>query len=611
MPVLKLQLFGSPALIYGEQVLEGVRRKSLALAAYLCMTERPPTREAVAALLWGEQDGEHSRSSLRSTLYNLSNAAPVEWIDADRSTLTINFAAIEVDAYAFLADLQRTRAHLHTDGMLCDSCYSALAEAVKLYNKDFLDGFHLPDCAEFEQWQTLQREHMKRECARALRRLAEHAQMQSSASLSDAITFVRRWLQISPLEESAYRLLMRLLAANGQRTEALKQYQDCARLFDEELATLPEPETIALYEAIRDGEPVFSAAPQSYNRESARVTSVLPPLPALVVGREDALAELRSRLGVVQPETRRPTTIIEGWPGVGKSTMIGALAHDPALNAAFPDGVLWTSLGEAPALPQKLMVWGEALHVIPPGKSPPLETLTSKLTAALRDRQMLLIVDDVWQVEHAAPFQVGGQGCAMLMGSRLSSIARALAPTSADVYRLPVLTDEYALSLLSHLAPGTVDSHPEESLQLIHDLEGLPLALQVAGRLLHEEMNMGWGVVELLQELRSGANLLNAQAPNDMQQGYTAPTVMALLKRSTDTLKADVLHHFAMLSMFAAKPSTFDLAAMAAVWGVPDAKPTVRQLVNRGLLEPIRGGRFQMHALLMLHAQQIMAELAG
>ncbi len=260
------------------------------------------------------------------------------------------------------------------------------------------------------------------------------------------------------------------------------------------------------------------------------------------------------------------------------------------------------------------MVWGEALHLIPPGKTPMLDELTSQLLSALSNRQVLLIVDDVWQVEHAAPFRVGGTGSVLLLSTRLNSVARALAPTSHDVYRLSVLTDEFALSLLHRLAPQVVDDHPDESLQLVRDLEGLPLALQVAGRLLHEEMHLGWGITDLLAELRAGSGLLVAPVPNDAlppHEGYTAPTVMALLKRSTDALDKDTLFRFALLSLFSSKPATFNLTALAAAWSVSDPKPTVRTLVNRGLLEPISGGRFQMHALLVLHARALLESFAS
>jgi len=64
---------------------------------------------------------------------------------------------------------------------------------------------------------------------------------------------------------------------------------------------------------------------------------------------------------------------------------------------------------------------------------------------------MLLIVDDVWQVEHAKPFRVGGQLCAQIITSRLNDVAIALAPTAGDIYRLPVLSEAAALELLAKL----------------------------------------------------------------------------------------------------------------------------------------------------------------
>jgi hypothetical protein len=88
----------------------------------------------------------------------------------------------------------------------------------------------------------------------------------------------------------------------------------------------------------------------------------------------------------------------------------------------------------------------------------------------------------------------------------------------------------------------------------------------------------------------------------------TTLTVATLLKRSTDLLDAETRLRFAYLGLFVPKPATFDLAAMAAAWDVADARPTARMLVNRGLLEPVGGGRFQVHALLVLHARSLLEE---
>jgi hypothetical protein len=305
--------------------------------------------------------------------------------------------------------------------------------------------------------------------------------------------------------------------------------------------------------------------------------------------------------------------MIQGWPGVGKSTIVALIAHDSEIAHQFPDGVLWASLGENPDIPGEITVWADALKLGNGDRTRKVEEISAQITAAMREKRILLIVDDVWQADHAAPFRVGGQACALVMTSRLNDIASALAPTAEDVYRLPVLSETAGLKLLQKLAPETVTEHPKETLELIRDLEGLPLAILVAGRLLQSEARLGWGVGELLMELRMGANLLKAQPPSDMigVERDTSPTVAALLKRSTDALDSETRLQFALLGLFVPKPATFDLSAMAAAWDVPESRPVARKLVDHGLLEPVGGGRFQMHALLVLHARSLLESEFG
>jgi len=224
---------------------------------------------------------------------------------------------------------------------------------------------------------------------------------------------------------------------------------------------------------------------------------------------------------------------------------------------------------------------------------------------------MLLIIDDAFKADHALPFLVGGPKCSAIVTTRFPEVAANLASTPDDVYLLSVLTDEDSIQLLGLLCEPVVKAHPLESLDLVHALEGLPLALHVAGRLLHVESDLGFGVSDLIQTLRNETALLEAQAPKDrldVKLG-TIPTVAALLRKSTDLLEEHVRGQFAYLGAFAPKPATFDLDAMKAVWAVDDAKPAVRLLVNRGLLEPAQSGRFQMHALLVMHARTLLDEM--
>ncbi len=133
---------------------------------------------------------------------------------------------------------------------------------------------------------------------------------------------------------------------------------------------------------------------------------------------------------------------------------------------------------------------------------------------------------------------MGGPACALLLTTRLPDVARAVAPADGDIYTLRVLSGEKALELLQTLAPDVVREHSTVCQDLVNDLEGLPLAIQVAGRLLQTEHSYGFSVVTLLADIRAGAKLIEAQAPADRTEvaNDTTPTIAALLSKSTDRL---------------------------------------------------------------------------
>lgn len=341
----------------------------------------------------------------------------------------------------------------------------------------------------------------------------------------------------------------------------------------------------------------------------------VPPPPGLFIGRDEDLRDLKQRLGITSGRDAtpmQPLIAIRGSPGVGKTTMTTALAHDPEVRNAFPHGVLWLPLGDKPNLLSVLARSGRALGSEDLLRSLTLKEAIAQLSNLLADKRILMIVDDVWEIEHVVPFQQArGVACTLVLTTREPQVAEALAPTPELVYNVPVLTEENGLKLLRALAPTVVDEHSKESLDLVRDLECLPLGLQVAGRLLNEEAKMGWGGVDkLLEQLRTGKKLLDAKAPADRMdlEKQTIPTVAVLLNQSTDRLDQHTRDCFARLGAFAPKPATFDLEDMKAVWSVEDPSTTVRTLVSRGLLEPLGGGRFQMHALLVLHADSMLTD---
>ena len=342
-----------------------------------------------------------------------------------------------------------------------------------------------------------------------------------------------------------------------------------------------------------------------------------PPLPSLLIGREEDLTKLASRLGRAASETEQPPTqvitAVRGWPGVGKTSVARAIAHSPELAEAFPDGVLWVSLGPAPSLLAELVVWGRALGDKGALLAKDVAEASHRLAGLLRERRMLIIVDDVWETSHVVPFSIGGRRCAMLVTTRASNVADAVAPTPDDIFRLDVLSEEQSLKLLEALAPTVVVAFRGECLELARAVQGLPLALQVAGRMLRAEQQRGRRIGELLAELRQDiAKLLQAQAPADMGvPGGVSPTVTALLRKSTDCLEPEIRKCFARLAPFAPRPGVCAIEHLRRVWQSDEAatRQIIDVLVDRGLMEVIGRGEFQIHQVLLHHAKMLYEEM--
>src|SRR5439155_15956691 len=119
-----------------------------------------------------------------------------------------------------------------------------LQRAARLPLGEFLEGFSLRDAPAFDDWVRFQREYWHLRTSEVFDRLS---QMQFEAGeLEAAIETVSRWLVLSPLHEDAYRRLMRLHFAAGDRAAALHAYDTCRAMLATGMQTEPTPETVAL-----------------------------------------------------------------------------------------------------------------------------------------------------------------------------------------------------------------------------------------------------------------------------------------------------------------------------------------------------------------------------
>ena len=318
MSQVRISLLGAPHIELDDRPFEVDTRKAVALLAYLAVTGEVRRRDELAALLWPDYDDINARAALRRTLSVLKKALDSTGLIVTRDTVGLDASQVWVDVTEFQRLIKSCRQHGHDTEELCDKCLANLDEAASLYRGDFLLGFSLRDSLEFEDWQSFQTESLRRELSAILERLIRGNE--DFRHFESAITIARRWLAIDPLQESAHRALMRLYAATGDRTSALRQFRECLRVLDAELGVQPLEETVRLYEAIA-ADSLLGAAPLPVSATPEAPPKKLPTrLKLPMLGRRTELELMHEVCASVKPDGR--LIVIEGEAGVGKSRLV-------------------------------------------------------------------------------------------------------------------------------------------------------------------------------------------------------------------------------------------------------------------------------------------------
>ena len=225
----ELHLMGVPTVRLDGRPVAFRLRKGLALLAFLAMEKRPIHREQIAGLLWPDMPEDAAKARLRRTLHKLRVAAGQALVDADKTTLDIaSGVELHVDALAFEAACNEAR----------------LDAAFALYGADFLSGFSLEDCPEFNEWAFYRREALRSRLMQVLDRLIE-SKFQDRA-YREASVIANRLVSLDPLNEAGHRHLIKAYLLAGDRPAAERQYRACESLLADELGVAPDAETAAL-----------------------------------------------------------------------------------------------------------------------------------------------------------------------------------------------------------------------------------------------------------------------------------------------------------------------------------------------------------------------------
>jgi NB-ARC domain/TIR domain/SIR2-like domain len=240
----------------------------------------------------------------------------------------------------------------------------------------------------------------------------------------------------------------------------------------------------------------------------------VPPLPQNFVPRPAELEALRQT--VLSDRDRRHVALValQGMGGVGKTLLAQALCRDEAILAAFPNGVIWIKIGEKPTKAELINQMQEAARGIG-GSDVGFDTLersSNLLRNLMKDRAVLLVLDDVWDADPLYSFRPSDDArfSRLLFTTRNDEIA---AVVGAQSQSLDVLDEQQSRRLLATYAGSEEADLPEEAFGILRVCHGLPLALAMIGALLHNKPLAHWKQV---QDRLSSADLgkIGAQLPD-------------------------------------------------------------------------------------------------
>lgn len=259
-------------------------KKAQGLLFYL-LVHKKATRDELTGLLWGGEDNELARRHLRDNLYHLKKVVPIELVvPAGRSAIQLNPELgfyIDVDEFLKAVD-------------------------VEAYQGEFLKGFSVPNCYEYEEWLERTRTSLREAYLQQLDKRAEFCLSEGKDGEAEALW--RKYLQEEPLCETVSISLMRFYRAQKDYNRAALIYRGLHKAMADTLGIAPLKDTSELYYSIM----------KEWNEQSenGEIND------DFLVGRQNQLQYLLHLFSRMHTSKHARSFVILGEAGVGKTHLL-------------------------------------------------------------------------------------------------------------------------------------------------------------------------------------------------------------------------------------------------------------------------------------------------
>jgi tetratricopeptide (TPR) repeat protein/transcriptional regulator with XRE-family HTH domain len=321
-------------------------------------------------------------------------------------------------------------------------------------------------------------------------------------------------------------------------------------------------------------------------------TGTLPYAIRSFVGRAQ---ELRELTGAIADSGQAGIFVIEGMPGIGKTSLALTVAHE--LASRFPDGQLFINLhgythGLRPlsaeeALRSLLNCLGVPNELIPRN----LEERERVYRNRLEGKRALIVLDNAASAAQVRPLLPGAAGCPVIITSRRS--LRGL--DDAQALLLGTLAEDEAIALFRMVAGlGRVPADVPELTDIVRLCEYLPLAVRIIAAWMNRRTALAIG--DVLDEFRGSLTRLQ-----DEDRSVTA--VFELSVRRLPSAEQRLFRRLGVIP-----GPDFDVCSAASLVPGDDAHLLLDSLLDQNLLIQQIPGRYRFHDLLRVYASSLATD---
>jgi two-component SAPR family response regulator len=241
-PRLKVQALGRARVSVATHVVTGQDWQSdAARDLFFLLLAQPAghTKEGIGDLLWPDYSPARLKLHFKNTLYRVRRALGQETVLFEDGIYRFN----RQDDYEYDVDLFLTKVAEARRATSLSAKLAAYCSGIELYQGDYL-----PEVEGI--WVLAERDRLSQTYIGALLECAELQLAQEDKEA--ALSYAQRAVEADPFSEQAHRLVMRVYAAMGNRTALIRQFDRCREVLRQELDASPSPETIRLFQALRD-----------------------------------------------------------------------------------------------------------------------------------------------------------------------------------------------------------------------------------------------------------------------------------------------------------------------------------------------------------------------